>query len=148
MEHSVHTGRGKTHEKNPGVAKLGPKLGFLLFSKGCIISFPCYCTRLQFGRMSNIWWSRNLQKEILRCKLGPNDLSYFNVDERRLKRACLHFEKKPYYFNSQQPNCFPIKLKFFNISTASCLLISKKYFMAFIIYKNNSNMKKTQSFHN
>ena len=47
--------RSKTHEKNfGGGPKLGLKLGFLPFSQVCIISFPCYCTRLQLGTMSNM----------------------------------------------------------------------------------------------
>ena len=40
LEHSLTTSRGKTHGKNSRGPKLSPKLGFLSFSQGCIISFP------------------------------------------------------------------------------------------------------------
>ena len=40
LEHCLTISRGKTHEKNFRGPKLVPKLGFLLFSQGCIITFP------------------------------------------------------------------------------------------------------------
>ena len=54
LKHFLSTSRGKTYEKNFGGPKLGPKLGCLPFSQGCIISFPWYCTRLQLGTMPNV----------------------------------------------------------------------------------------------
>ena len=39
LEHCLTTSSGKTYEKNFGNPKLGPKLGFMSFSQGCIISF-------------------------------------------------------------------------------------------------------------
>ena len=45
--------------------KLGLKLGFLPYPKACIISFPCYCTGLQLGTMSNIWLSWNLKNKLV-----------------------------------------------------------------------------------
>ena len=40
-------------EKKLEGPKLGPKLGFVLFSQGCIIRFPLYSTGFQLGTMSN-----------------------------------------------------------------------------------------------
>ena len=40
LEHCLTISRGKTNEKNFRGPKLVPKLGFLSFSQGCIITFP------------------------------------------------------------------------------------------------------------
>ena len=53
VKHCLTTSRDKTHGKSFGGPKLGPKLGFLLFSQGCIITFLSYCTRLQLGLTSS-----------------------------------------------------------------------------------------------
>ena len=40
LEHFLTTSKGKTHKRNFEGPKLGPKLEFLPFYQGCIISFP------------------------------------------------------------------------------------------------------------
>ena len=45
-------------EKNSGVLNWVSKFGFWPFFQGCIISFPSYCTRLQFGAMLAILFLR------------------------------------------------------------------------------------------
>ena len=57
MKHFLTTIRGRTQGRKFEDPKLGPKLGLLSFSQGCITSFLLYRTRLQLGTMSNIQWS-------------------------------------------------------------------------------------------
>ena len=84
MEHCLTTSRGKTHEKNFRGPKLGPKLGFLPFSQGCII-IAQDCSLKQCLITSR---AETSLKKLCDPNLSRNDPLFSNVIERPLKLAC------------------------------------------------------------